>query len=108
VYETQYYSSTNCTRNGSPYGQSDYVINVDDACNAVKSPNSPHTNTTVAYTEYVGLSFVGAGEFSPSQEPTAAPSFRPTRTPTAKPSPNNLVIFGATQVKIRKLITAYM
>ena len=95
VYETQYYSSTNCTRSSSAYGQSDYKIPVG-VCNPVMSPNAPYEDDSVAYTEFVGLAFVA--DNSPSQEPSARPSARPSPAPTTVPTVNDLVLFAAQQV----------
>lgn len=95
MHETQYYASTNCTRTLSEYGQSDYTIGANDVCNAVQSPKAPVEDDSVAWTEFVGLSYY----LAPTAMPTVAPSAAPTVQPTPAPTPNNLVLFAAQQVK---------
>lgn len=98
VLETQFYSSTNCTRSGSEYGQSDYVIPTG-TCNPVQSPNSPSSDDDVAYTEYIGLSMVVTpAPAVPSANPSAQPTALPTSEGSATPTQNDLVLFSAQQV----------
>ena len=90
MHETQFYSSTNCTRSADQYGQSDYTIPTD-SCNAVQSPGAPSEDDSIAHTSYIGLSLVVV-----PPTPTARPTPAPSRTPS--PTLNNPVYFSAKQV----------
>lgn len=102
MHETQYYASSNCTHTDSETGQSDYSVSMTDACNEVHSPNAPVDDDSVAWTEFVGLSYIAgptaAPTAAPTRRPSAVPTSAPTAAPSAAPTPNNLIHFAAQQV----------